>query len=409
MKLLRASSRRERGFTLVELMVAMMGGLFVSIAVFTLAKHASGFSMRQSRIADATLQNVVGFERLKADIARAGYMSTPNLPGDDTVCRDEVDPLYPAWLARLASVFIEPVPPGAVSTEASLNGISPQRIVLSGSYGSADQFVARNITESAPVQVYLAPNTLGMANIGYPTNKTAATLARVFAAGRALRVVDDRGKMQFGTIDSVAGGDNPSIQLRSGPALQFRGSSTKACGVHGHGKNIVNVVNIVRYDVRSLAGLTRFQHMFSAQPSYEATRRELVREELDVDGAPIDGTLELIAEYAVDLGFSLLVAPGDTDPLMRLAGADVSRYAGNPVGMLAGNGPQLIRAVHAWLSVRSQEADRTADLGIATTAPGPNLLRISVHPTDGTQGPFARMRTLQSTIPLSNQAKATWR
>ncbi len=406
---LRKSSQRERGFTLVELMVAMLGGLFVSIAVFTLAKHASGFSMRQSRIADATLQNVVGFERLKADIARAGYMSTPNLVGDDTVCRDAADPLYPAWLARLASVFIEPVPPGDVSTEASLNGISPQRIVLSGSYGSADQFVARNITESAPVMVYLAPNTLGMANIGYPTNKTAATLARVFAAGRALRIVDDRGNMQFGTIDSVQGGDNPAIQLRAGPALQFRGSSPRSCGIHGHGKNIVNVVNIVRYDIRSLAGLTRFQHMFSDQPSYEATRRELVREELDVDGAPIDGTLELIAEYAVDLGFSLLVAPGDTDPLARLAGADVSRYAGNPVGMLAGNGPQLIRAVHAWLSVRSQEADRTADLSIATSAPGPNLLRISVHPTDGTQGPFARMRTLQSTIPLSNQAKATWR
>jgi len=38
-------SRARRGFTLVELMVAMVAGLFVSIAVFTLAKHASAFAM----------------------------------------------------------------------------------------------------------------------------------------------------------------------------------------------------------------------------------------------------------------------------------------------------------------------------------------------------------------------------
>jgi hypothetical protein len=36
-------------------------------------------------------------------------------------------------------------------------------------------------------------------------------------------------------------------------------------------------------------------------------------------------------------------------------------------------------------------------------------MRISMHPTDPTLPPFARVRTLQSTIPLTNQARATWR
>jgi prepilin-type N-terminal cleavage/methylation domain-containing protein len=81
-RMLQTRRRHERGFTLVELMVAMVAGLFVSMAVFTLAKHASGFAMRQSRIADATLQSVIGFERLQADIARAGFLSSPNVVRD---------------------------------------------------------------------------------------------------------------------------------------------------------------------------------------------------------------------------------------------------------------------------------------------------------------------------------------
>jgi hypothetical protein len=271
--------------------------------------------------------------------------------------------------------------------------------------------VARAIVDSSPPQVFLVPDSQGMANIGYLADPTETNLARVFGAGRALRVVDDAGGVQFGTISAVTGGANPSITLSAAPQLQFRSGSAGRCGVRGHGKNVVNVVNIVNYDIRSLddaATYPTFVHMFRGGPSYEATRRELIREELDVTGAPIDGTLELIAEYAVDLGFSILVADSVTNPLSRLDGADVANYAGNPATMGAGAGPQLIRAVHAWLSVRSQEADRTTTIPPFSTAPGPNLLRISVNPDDGTKPPFARVRTVQSTIPLNNQARATW-
>src|SRR4051812_49157588 len=95
------------GFTLVELMVSMLGGLFVSMSVFAVAKHSSGFSMEQARIADATLQNVVAFERLKSDLSRAGFLSSPNVVKDPAVCRGAV---YPAQLRQLASVYIEDVP-----------------------------------------------------------------------------------------------------------------------------------------------------------------------------------------------------------------------------------------------------------------------------------------------------------
>jgi type II secretory pathway pseudopilin PulG len=403
-------ARDQRAFTLVELMVAMVAGMFVAIAVFTLAKHASGFAMRQSRIADATLQSVIGFERLKADIARAGFLGSPNSASDPNMCRGATDdPSYPAWLLRLASVYIEPVT--GASTESTLNGLAPRSIVLSGSYASQDQFVARNITQDTPPVVYLQRNTLGMANIGYTDLDGAEALGRVFRQGHALRIVDDAGGVQFARIASVEGGANPSITLSPTPGVQFRASSVDRCGVRGHGNDSVNVVDFVRYDIRNLntSAHPKLKGMFRGGPSYEATRRELVRVEQDVDGVEDASTLELIAEYAVDLNFSLFVASSAGGSLSRLVGADVDTFAGNVQGLAAGNGPQLIRAVHAWLSVRSQEADRDSTLPPLTSrAPGPNLLRISVNPTSGTSPPFARVRTLQSTIPLPNQASATW-
>lgn len=399
--------RHARGFTLVELMVAMVAGLFVAISVFTLAKHASAFAMRQSRVADATLQSVLGFERLKADIARAGFLSTPNITQDPSVCRGPLNtPGYPLGLLSLASVQIGPATDP--SSESTNNGLAPQSITLAGSYDSPDLFVARSITQGAPV-VFLARNSLGMANIGYQPLTGATTLGRVFQAGRALRILDDAGGVQFGTITGVTGGDNPSITLAAVPGVQFRGTNvTDRCGVRGHGNDFVNVVNIIRYDIQDLSGTAELGAMYRGGPTYEATRRELIREELGTDGQPIGNTRELVAEYAVDLNFSLLTADTATAALTRITDAAVATYAGDVQTLGAGPGPQRIRAVHAWLSVRSQEADRTTTLALPSTAPGPNLLRISVHPTNPALPPFARVRTLQSTIFLANQARANW-
>lgn len=399
------------GFTLVELMVSMLGGLFVSMAVFGIAKHSSRFSMQQSRISDSTLQSVVGFERLKADISRASFLSSPNVVKDPTICRNDV---YPAWVQRLAGIFIQDVPTTQLSSESTVNGFSPMQIYLAGSYTSQDLFYARDIVPGTPTQIFLQPTSLGMANIGYTgTNMTAATLSKVFVTNQALRIVDDVGRVQYATIAGVTGGASPSIQLATSPAIQLRAGSALGCGINGHGEgSAISVVNIIRYDFRNLndaANYPGFVPMFRSLPSWDSGRRELVREQLDVTGAVVDGSLELIAEYAVDLGFDLLVAPTAAGgKLARVSGSSVSDYAGSPASTPPGKGPQLIRAVHAWLTTRSQEADRTTALSFTTTAPGPNKLRMSLHPTDATLGPYARLRTLQSTITLNNQARANW-
>ena len=66
---LRLARRRghRRGFTLVELMVAVTGGLFVSLAVFAISRQTGRFYTRETRVTDATLASMVGFERIKAE------------------------------------------------------------------------------------------------------------------------------------------------------------------------------------------------------------------------------------------------------------------------------------------------------------------------------------------------------
>ena len=272
-----------RGFTLVELMVAIVAGLFVSMAVFTLAKHASAFATQQARMADATLQGVIGFERLKADIARAGFLSSPNAVRDPNICRNAGAAGYPNALARLASVAIETIPDAELSVEQQRNGLTPRRITLAGSYDSADLFVARHISEGENT-VYLSVTGLGMANIHYtPDEAGAEALGRVFREGRALRIVDDAGGVQFAAIRSVSGGANPSIVLEADPSVEFRAGNALNCGVRGLGNDFVNVVNIIRYDVRNLSepdadpDAPAFGAMYRGGPSYDTNRTELVR------------------------------------------------------------------------------------------------------------------------------------
>ncbi|MEY2932177.1 MAG: hypothetical protein RL033_2926, partial [Pseudomonadota bacterium] len=351
-----------RGFTLVELMVAMMGGLFISMAVFAIAKQSSNFTMTQSRVSDATLQSVVGFERLRADLSRAGYLSTPNMVADPTICRG---PVYPLWLSRLASIYIEPVPPAQLSSEIKAS-FTPQRIVLAGSYTSGNEFQVATIEPGPPVQVVLQENRLGMAELGYPAAPTTTTLSRVFQTGRALRLTDRSGRVQYAEIagTSIAGG-RPSITLATNPALQLGGP----CGIKGNATGVVaSVVNIIRYDIRDLRGMNEYKEMFASGAPSETGRRELVREELDLTGAAYPDSLELISEYAVDLGFSLFVRQADS--LVTVDPDAVTSYAGDPGTLPAGQGPQKIRAVRFWLSNRSQELYEVASSPYVPAVPG---------------------------------------
>jgi hypothetical protein len=215
--------------------------------------------------------------------------------------------------------------------------------------------------------------------------------------------------MFFGVIANVAGGPNPTIALDGSPALQFSSAAT-GCGLNGCEKGAsVNVINFVRYQIRDLRlqNLARFLPVFaqSAGAPGEMTRTELVRDELNAAGAPIETapelTTELVSEYAVDLGFSVTAQLPSSNALVDVQPGDgnfATIFAAAPASVGA---PQRVRAVRARLSVRSREADRGTNVTLG------GLYRFELP--DGVPGSrWARVRTFQADIALPNQLDVRW-
>ena len=135
----------------------------------------------------------------------------------------------------------------------------------------------------------------------------------------------------------------------------------------------------------------------------EPARTELVRVELDADGAELDDTLEVVAEYAVDLKFGLTSAsPGPTPVVTRYAIGEPEVYE-IAAALDAGGTPERIRSLTVRLSTRAAIRDR--ERGLPAPSEG-GLLRFQLgpNPSDG----FARMRTLVNEVSLPNLAGSTW-
>jgi hypothetical protein len=400
-------ARRRRGFTLVELMVAVTGGLFMSIVVFVLARDGARFYQRESRLADATFAGIVGFERLRVDIGRAGFMSSPNIRRDPRVC-GKPDGNWPLLLGRLESFTIAPGPPMPAPLLAK--GIAPDRITLAGSFASVEQFPARTpVDTGSEYHIYLQVNSGPMVRLGYQAATTpqvqTALLDSVFGIGRAIRIVDRAGGQHFGTITGTSNGDQPYVRVSRTPPLTFRHDMGAMCGFRGHETGaLVNVVNFVRYDVRDLRGNSSYASLYNSSSGipYDSTRTELVRAELDTAGTVIAGTEELVAEYVVDLKFGITVVDSvlnGTDPSLETfapGSPEIATWAGQTPALT-----HLARAIRVRLSVRSRDADRESPV---STLPG--LYRVGLG--NGGGAPYARVRTVQADIALRNQMRPLW-
>jgi hypothetical protein len=402
--------RYDAGFTLIELLVSLTGALFISISVFMLATHTSRQYQQESHVSNANLASLVGFERLRADIARAGFMASPNVRRDPFVCGSPVgDASWPAQLRVMASIRVGNIPSADLPAWVGDNDLAPQQLILAGNYLTAEAFPIRAVAQvNSSYEVYLQVLTGPMARLGYLVEDVdqKALLETVFPPGRAVRIHDKSGRDHYGVITSVVGGEQPKLLLqKDAPTLQFRSQSGMGCGLRGEETGAtINPVNFIRYTLRSLAEDDRYAPLFDTTvgPTYDADRIELVREEIDPYGRVVANSAELVAEYAVDLRFELTVAPSQRSALERVGGADVFTWAGPTETMSAGRGPQLVRSLNAWLSVRSRSADRDANI---PTDEGP-LYRVGLGASGG--APYARLRTVRAHVALHNQMGVVW-
>ncbi len=467
------SLRASRGFTLIELMIAMVAAMMVTMSAFLLSKGASRFFQNEARVSTAQLAVSMGMNRLVADIQRASFMASANIapaadgrPKDRAVCTNGALPNIANGLGRMAGVTI--TQRGSLTDPTGLpvnvmNNFMPDRISIVGTFGTTEQFPVQAIVPGAGggFSVYLQPNSAAywrsQANLDAvaAAGAGADALSMAFRAGRALRIVDQSGGQEYGLIASYnLNGGQPYIALAATPALAQKTPAT-TCGFSGFCVGcLVNPVSRIQYDIRSMqtlvAGNVYTELVKSAQDAARNSvtgddfRTELVREEIAFDtGGPMVGTLEIVAEYAVDLKFGLEIigtvggaAPGG-DPGLGMNGGtgllrlpitnpetgNVYTVAADPT--VATAMPERIRTVQVRLSTRTRAPDRETDAPFfpgqvctPTLATGDtkcygadgrrSRYNVSTSATFGSKTRFARVRTQYADVALPNQMGIVW-
>lgn len=417
-----------RAFTLVELMVALTGGLIFSVFVFMLTRDVSRFFRNETGLSDATTALLAGYQRLRADVQRAGFLASPNFAKDIGRCPARTPTTGAVnttnisggtWATYdlLRDLAIARLDAGATtSTWLTANGLAPDELTLYGNYTTADQYPVRSYSGQ---NIYLDPNSEELARAGYDSSGTgsaaAAVLQRIFAAGTILRVVSaDTGEEQY-TIVTAAAAATAGAPILTIPATTLVAkSSTTSCGIRGLGADLlVNPVNIIRYRLGSLSDNAAFAALYggtggSAGADAAWPRLDLLREELNPNSALDPLSQEIVAEFAVDFRVGVQVTNATTGALETYpeGNANLNRFLGQSTvapATEANNGPQLIRALQPRLAIRSRVPDRQGSIA-------GGLYRVPL--TTGSGGTaasdYARVRTLQSFIATRNTRNRVW-
>jgi hypothetical protein len=405
----------------MELIAALTAGLIVALGVVGLSHEATNTFNEEIRSASAESEARTAIDRLRADLQRASFMSTPNITRDPSIAR----PIAQAtnvtatetsafgMLAHLAGVQITVggsalgTPLSAAQTPSALN---PDSIVIAGNFTSTDEYLVRNIDppSGSCQRVWLAVDSPAMWRIlalesgadggGSGTAGSAnAALANAFQPVGIgvnpffVRVADDTGKFQYvATCPTATGGASGAaaapwvdIDIRT-PILtsQQTGGTGGKSGFGSH--TTIAPIQMVKWE---LVGQTATNWPTAVEgtlnPVGDANKYDLIRSYVDITkgtGAIIAGTQEVVAEYAVDLKFALnvdkstvtngqetiaaaIVYPFDDDVDNANWSPDVSTLPGITTGATASTtGPQRIRSVRVRLVTREAVSDRATNI-----------------------------------------------
>jgi Tfp pilus assembly protein PilW len=435
--------RRMRAFTMIELLVSLMAGLIVSMGVVGLSRVATNTFHEETRASGTELGLRVASERLRADLARASFMSTPNIQSDSRVSLPKgasyiVPNVALPNLGTLAGVAY--TPHGSVSatdsdtvkvaTLSTENGISPDSILLGGNFTTADEYVVQSILPTTSggcsgQTVTLSSDSAAVLRQTLTANGAAKTATDAAAAMRdafqpvvnatdkgqfMVRVVDDSGHAQFAAlcesksqmVSITTGGASPIVQLHLDPRSPIldafgTGGSGGTTGF-GVGRLTINPVQLIRWSIKRQPN-ARLDPGVTAQ---DDAKFDLVRTWVDAAGAEVRS--ELVAEYAVDLSFAFGQNASGSNFVATDFGEAAPLVAPLTLPPTIGSRPQALRTVRFRLSIRTPTADRKEPLG--TPDGGGFIYRYCTTPGGcATTKAYARVRTIVTEVSLPNQIR----
>ena len=441
-----ANRKAARGFTLIEISVALIAGLIVSLAVVAMSRDATNTFHEEARSAAAESALRVAIDRLRNDLSRAGFMSSPNLAPpvvagvndtgrDPTVVSAYTPPtsgqirkiagirLYNKGSEKIANVVGAEVAPTIKGTDegsvtlSNQNGVHPDMIDITGNFTTADSYTVQTIQTGSAVggtctsgdRLVLAGYTAASYRVtGVASAAGLAAMEAAFRPGNAngiIRIVDDTGRTQYAvacnTGITVGTPANPYVDINGSVVM---GSADGVGGLKGFasGRAMINPVTTVRWRI---APRTEYTAYAKLDDTSDSTRFDLYRSFVSAAGTESAADAELIAEYAVDLKFAFTSDEANVMPFG--SGPTVTSYAFDTTSSSALAATQRVRSVRARLATRAALPDRTKDL--PTPVGAPYLYRYCTEPpASGPCTKLARVRTIITEVALQNQARVFW-
>jgi type II secretory pathway pseudopilin PulG len=445
--------RGSRGFTLIELTVALLAGLLVAMALVQVSKEANNTFHEEVRAAAAQMSLRVAMERVRNDLMQVAYMSTGNVYGDPNIARPTgLGPLgnlalpVPA-LSRLAGIQLQfGGSTGLTAPLSGINGLNPDSIDLGGNYSSPDEFVG---------QIGGSCTGLGGGCGGQTVClewTTSAAMWRIRLSANPAQTLQSYFNPSFYNANPPPGATNFMARLTyadtglynylvtcpgAGTTTWSGGAATvnispatrilRTADTKGHGgaggfaaaQVVISPVEIVHWQIQAAAGLPAGPNAYNVTLG-DPNEYVLTRSYVDAFANVYDPTtLEVVSEYAVDLKFAFTVdnqipvsnPPGvfTTNPFLYLPldSATNQNWANPVANPYNPQGPNRIRSVRVRAAIRTAFPDRTVNVLPVPNTGQPYMYRYNIPGTpNGLQ--WARVRTGVTEVSLPNQAGLNW-
>ncbi len=436
---------RKSGFTLIELMVAMVVGLTVITSVYSLGSAMSRQFYEEQRVAIAQGTSRVAIMELRRDISRAGLYGSPNA-GLERTC-DTVAPTLPQLGGGTG-------PMGAFQyyADEDLNVLDPNSLnsnvhadrlrILTSLYLS-DQLLVHSASIGGDIIVLQTGNqayrrTFSWGQVAEPFTSGAAPKyltgaldwdsawsgetaswkgiaqkgARAFQTGSVLHIETPQGRHFFRSVFGKEGNTQDEVRIKIEPVLPIG----TACLPGAAEVRTIAPLQWVEYaivdpfDASEVgADFMDWEGVFfidtspgnpalslrdAGASSFEAPNRVLVRRSLDSrDGSVRLNSTQVVAEFVTNFQVSFLL-----DTTSGTAAPTLDPSTGSSAESDVNANPQQVRAVIIELGIRSPLEDPTVTYGAVSDAG----TRFEVD--DGQTG-SARVRQMRIEIPVMNVAR----
>ena len=390
------TARRRQGFTLIELMTALVAGLIAVTATYLISAETSRHFNEQARVAQTQTSVRMAMEQLRRDISRAGFFGSPNTQTEQRCVN--------AAFNFGALVYQDGLSTAALPL-AGVNNVEADNLILIGNYATSDGYLARpanaaNNTVIVQEGWQAFRRTFGAPEIpaggGFTANAYDPNFFQtVFGPTNLLHIETTAGNHFF--VD-IQGSNGANRQVTFAPGTPPNPDCGDLTGAR------VAPLSGIRYSVVDPTADGRFAALVNpADAARGIVNSVLIREQVQINAAftPVPGTERVVLEFVAN--FSLAFVVDNRPP--PFVGAPNLVLLDDTQGAEAfvANTPEAVRSVIVDLAARTPDADPGFRPLAGNRDPAVNgpLTRYRVNPN---LDAAARVRSIRSEVFLPNVA-----